>query len=185
MSVAAIRLECFGPSTHHPYKRELTEKSLQDAYQQGLADGLERANAEAKYSASQEFLRISEQLRLTEAQNRREFDDLLGQVLVPMLDIVLEHVAPLGMKQRMSQFLVSELLRIEGAGTAATATVRCPSYLLDELDELANTAGVTNIHLEQSPIDTSRVEIAVDQGTVTFDPDQFVSDLRQLIKDIS
>ncbi len=185
MSVAALRLECFGPSTHHTYKQELTEKSLQDAYQQGLADGLERANAEAKLSVSHEFLLLSEELRLTQAQSRQEFNDVLGQVLVPMLDVLLEHVAPLGMKQRMSQFVVSELLRIEGAGTVATATVRCPSYLLDELSELAATAGVTNIRLEQNQNDTSRVEIAVDQGTVTFDPDQFVSDLRRLIKDIS
>lgn len=184
MSAAAVRLECFGPSSLQPFKQELTAKAVEDAYQRGLCDGAERANADAINAARHEFRQLSEHLRSLESQHRQEFEKELGQVLVPMLDLLLDHVAPLGMRQRMSQFLTAELLRIEAAGTTEIATVKCPPHLFAELNDLVVTACVSNVRLEQHSNESSHVEVLIDQGAVTFNPDEFISDLQKIIKDI-
>lgn len=185
MSSAIVRLESFAPPRSSGRQPELTDSVLQEAYMRGLKEGAETENASALNIALEEFRLLATHLRQAGTERNNEIDALLAKALAPMLDAVMEHVAPLGMSQRLSQFISSELLRIGKASSAPEAIVKCPPDLLGELTQLVANTEVSNVRIEAGPHDTSAVEIIVEESLLSFDPDQFIADLHDLIKDIS
>lgn len=185
MNPAVIRLDCFGQSGPHQRIAEPNQKNQQDAYQRGLADGAETARATLNAMARQELQQLSAALREAESHRRLEFDELLSTVLRPMLEAVLDNVAPLGLKDRFMQLIASELSRAGAAVSGTSAIIRCAPQLVSDIKQLIETTEAPNIHIEADTSVGGRVDILVNQGTVTFDPDTFLSELRSLITTIS
>ena len=185
MNAAIVRLECFGQSPSAARQQELTESSLQEAYMRGLKEGTEAANTSALNAALEGLRALSAHLQQAGAERDHGIDALISQGLSLMLDALMEHVAPLGMKQRLSQFVSTELLRIGRVSSAPQAMIKCPSHLLGEMTRLVTATGTSNIKIEETPPGVSGIDIIVEESVLTFDPQQFTADLRDLIKDIS
>lgn len=181
MSAAIVRLERFGQSLGPGRQQESNDVALQEAYLRGLTEGALNANNAALKSATQEMHTLSLQLKDNEAKRNHDFSALLELVLCPMLDVLMEHVAPLGMKQRLSQFLASELVRVSQAASSPEAVIRCPTDIAEELTAMVATTGVSNVKIEHITHGEARVEILNDEGSIVFEPAKFVNELHDLI----
>lgn len=181
MSAAIVRLECFGQHLGSRRHQESNDAALQEAYLRGLKDGGANANNIALKSAIDEVRVLSSYLKDDEAKRLHDFSTLLELSLCPMLDALMEHVAPLGMKQRLSQFIAAELMRVAKSASSPEAVIMCPTDVVGELTEIISSTGVSNVRIEKIAQSEARVEILIEEGSVVFEPVKFVNDLLDLI----
>ena len=182
MSVAMFKLESFTSALAEQGARVTYDKeSLDRAFADGIAEGMARAEREDARTLSIGLERLAR--AITDDEGRRVVlrQEALTS-LAPVLDQILDCLAPASESRRLEAALTEELSRLSRKGQPLKASISCHPKMQGLVERCLADAGIREIELV--PSDSDRISLALQGGRIEFAPDIMAAEIRELIAEI-
>ena len=183
MSRAVLKLESFGlSSVPREAQPTFSREALDQAYADGLADGLARQQDEQIRTLNVGLDRLARALAEDEARLaglRRE----VVEALAPILTQILDCLAPPADSRRLEAALTEELLRLSRRAPPLRATIACGPALRAMVERCLADCGLADIDIAEA--DSERIALSLQGGRIELDPTDTAGAIRSLIAEIN
>lgn len=183
MTLAVFKLESFSAAVAaQGAQPTFSREALDQAYADGLAEGIARQQDEQARTLSAGLERLGRALADDEARRaelRREAVDALTPILVQILDCL----APAAESRRLEEALTAELLRLSRMAPPLKARVTCGPSLRAMVDRCLTGCGLEGIEVSES--DSDRIALSLAGGRIELEPARVADTIRTLIAEIS
>lgn len=181
MRPAALRLDSFSAALGRSAPL-LTPVDIEDAYQRGHEKGLADGREHSLDALCQALQQCRQDLADSRQHETRLRHDILAG-LVPVLDAIVDQLAPRAQVDRLRDALVAEMRRMAEHAPEQQITLRCPADLHPELADCLDLVALP-ARIEDARPDQPLVELVAAQGSIVFDPAQIAAGLKSLIDEI-
>ncbi|MBK4214993.1 hypothetical protein JJJ17_03535 [Paracoccus caeni] len=183
MSSAILRLESFATSPRSAaITPGLTTEDLDQAFADGLAEGLARKDDEELRALRAGIERLQESLNEDEAR-RTELRRDAVRALAPLLTQILDSLASAETSRRLEQTLTLELSRIAQAATPLRATIACSARMRDLVQRCVTESGANGVLISESESDL--ISLSLQGGHIEFSTEAAGAEIRRLIQEIN
>lgn len=183
MTLAVFKLESFGAAmTVAGAPPTFTQDALDQAYADGLADGLARQHDEQARTLNAGLERLARALADDDARRgavRRDAVDALSPILIQILDCL----APVAQSRRLQAALTEELLRLSRSATPMRASISCGPSLRAVVDRCLADCGLVGIDVIETG--EERISLSLGGGRIDLDPACVADGIRALILEIT
>ncbi|SMG33144.1 hypothetical protein [Paracoccus sp. J56] len=181
MNPIALRLESFTspPPAAQAAITIAEEEAFQNGYEKGFAEGRE-LSLDALTSALTTLHRDLLTAHKRESELRRD----LQTALTPVLQAIVDLLAPRSEQERLCHALTAEIGQIIKHTPGQIITIRCPEDLQPDLADCLERAGILDARIEAADTGQSIVELTAAQGQIIFDPASAIAGLKSIINDI-
>lgn len=180
MSLAMFKLESFStvPTGQQPV---FDQDAVDQAYANGLAEGLARQADEQMRALSAGLERICEALR--DDQGRRiQLRQEAVTALTPVLEQILDCLAPAAQSRRLEEALNQQLQRLAQDARPLSIRVACGSGLRDMVERCLASLGLSEFELVTDERD--RISLSLEGGHIELSPERTAGEIRALIAEI-
>lgn len=182
MSLAMFKLESFsttlpGQATDPVYDRSAIDQAFAD----GVADGMSRKEDEQLRHLGAGLSRLAQALG-DDAARREELRAEAVASLAPILEAILDGLAPAAESPRLEKALCDELTRLAQSARPLTARIACNQRLRGLVDRCLAEAGIEGIEIADCTGD--RISLSLQGGRIEFAPDRVTEDIRALISEL-
>lgn len=182
MSIAMFKLESFTAAMADQGARVTYDKeSLDRAFSDGFAQGQALAEREQMRNLSVGLERLAQAVRDDEARRAGLRQEALAS-LAPVLDQILDCLAPIGESRRLEAALIDQLSRLSREGQPLRASISCSPRMRDMVERCLAATGLEEIVVTAAEGD--RISLALTGGRIEFSPDRMAAEIRELIAEI-
>lgn len=182
MTVAMFKLESFAPALSGMDRIRANDRAaLDQAYADGLAEGLRRQEAQQIRNLQDMIDRLAQMLADDEARLARQRSEAVA-TLAPVLHHILDCLAPGTESRRLEAALTNELMRLSQEAPALRASLTCGPSLRAMVDRCLAQAGIDTIAVTTGDCDV--VNLTVEGGRIEFSPARMAAQIRALIDEI-
>ncbi len=183
MTQAIFRLESFTAALAGRDAKQIFDRDALDrAHAEGLAAGLARSHDDQMRHLGAGLERLAVALA-EDAQRRAALRAEAVAALSPILDAILDNLAPAADSARLRDALTAELERLAQKAAPLRARIACSDRLKGLVQQCLADAGIEGIELE--PSDMDRISLSLEGGRIEFCPDRLGRDMRALISEIT
>lgn len=179
MRPALIKLESFAAmdagSRSEP---AFSQHSLDQAYADGMAEGLVRREDEQLRTLAAGIGRLSDALAEDDVRRvalRREAVD----ALLPLLTEILDALTPSATSQRLERCLTEELIRLSQSAAPVRAKILCSEDQRAMVENCMGSNGGRGIEIETRA--TSGISLSLQGGRIEFSQEDVARQIRALI----
>lgn len=182
MTLAMFKLESFssalaGHGAELTYDREAVDRAHAD----GVAEGLAQKEDEQLRNLGAGLARLARALG-DDAERRAALRAEAVGALSPILDAILDNLAPTAESKRLQEALTAELGRLAQMAAPLRARITCSERLRGLVTRCLAETGIEGIEIEQS--ETDRISLSLQGGRIEFSPDRLTKDIRALISEL-
>ncbi|MDP5308575.1 hypothetical protein [Paracoccus spongiarum] len=181
MTLAHFKLESFSAASAGMAEMIFGKAELDQAYADGLAEGLTRREDEQLRNLGAGLERLAQALADDEAR-RIALRDEAARALAPILDAILDSIAPAADSLRLQGALRDELTRLARLGTPLRARIACGPRLRGLVERCLEEAGLAGIELSEAEAD--KICLSLQGGRIEISPAQIAQDIRALISEL-
>lgn len=182
MKSAALKLESFAPpAPARPAAptAEDVERASHEGYERGLREGRE-ASLEA---LACELRQVSDNLSLRENERREVTEGVLVS-LRPVLNGLVDLLAPLWARGALASALEQEIARCLRTQPRAALAIRCPPDLEEDVrDCVARISGHAIAVEHAGPGEPAALHL--DEGRITLEPERILAGCRAIIDELT
>ncbi|WP_235754959.1 hypothetical protein [Paracoccus salsus] len=177
-----FKLESFTSAlARHGAQVTYYEGDLQQAYADGVAEGQARSEDEQMRNLKAGLTRLASALS-DDAQRRDALRQEAVAALSPIIDAIIEGLAPAAESQRLEEALRGELVRLAQMATPLRASIACSDRLQALVERCLAESGIKGIDLTIS--DSDKISLSLQGGRIEFAPDKTAQDIRALIAEL-
>ncbi len=182
MSVAMFKLESFSSALAGQAAQPGFDKlALERAYADGLAEGLARQADEQIRALTAGLDRIC--AALNDDQDRRiQLRQEAVAALAPVLEQILDCLAPAAPSRRLEEALHQQLLRLSQDARPLSMHIACGPALREMVERCLAGLGLHEVELVATADD--RISLALDGGRIELSPERTAAEIRALISEI-
>ncbi|HIC67100.1 MAG: hypothetical protein ABGW82_08860 [Paracoccus sp. (in: a-proteobacteria)] len=182
MSIAMFKLESFTSAMAEQGARVTYDRaSLDQAFADGVTEGLARAQREDMNSLSAGLERLAKALGDDEDRRAALRQEALSS-LAPVLEQILDCLVPASESPRLEAALTEQLMRLSREGSALRASISCSPAMRGMVEHCLAEAGLDEIELVAS--DSDRISLSLSGGRIDFSADRMANEIRELIAEI-
>ena len=182
MSLAMFKLESFTTAMAHQGSLvSFTRDAVDQAYADGLAEGLARKEDEDIRSLSAGLDRLRHCLRDDQAR-RTELPQEAVHALSPILEQVLDCLLPSETSQRLETALKDELLRLSRSASPLRVVISCNARLRATVEHCLVGAGIDDVELIETEAD--KISLSLQGGRIELSQDNVAAELRRMISEL-
>lgn len=183
MSLAVFKLESFGAAVAaQGAELTFTQDALDQAYADGLADGVARQADDQARTLTAGLERLARALADDEARRDALRREAAG-ALTPILAQILDCLAPAAQSRRLEAALTEELLRLSRCATPMRASIACGPSLRAVVDRCLAHCGLVGIDVAET--ESERISLSLGGGRIELDPTCVADGIRALIGEIT
>ena len=179
MSGSVIKLESFASTT--PSAAIFTVAALEEAYREGYADGRADDRGQDMKALVLQIKALTDGMT-DDSTRRAALRDEAVQTLSPILDQMIDALAPSTESARLERALTMELAQLAQRSTPLTCRIECGAADLPMVERCVAESGATGIQIDAKGAAGIRVELQ--GGRIEFDPGRLAADIRALIAEI-
>lgn len=182
MTLALFKLESFTSAlAGHGADLCYDKGALERAFADGLAEGLARKDDEQMRNLGAGLDRLARAVGDDE-QRRAALRDEAVAALSPILDAILDNLAPAAQSRRLETELTGELTRLAQMAAPLRARISCSERLRGLVERCLAESGIDGIELTETP--TDRISLSLHGGRIEFSTDRVAWDIRALISEL-
>lgn len=180
MTLALYKLESFSGAGKRA-EPMFGKDQIDQAFANGLSEGLARKDDEQLRHLAAGLERLSRALAEDDARRAALRDDAVA-ALAPILDAIIDNLAPAAESHRLEAALRGELARLAQLSTPLRARIACCHRLRGMVERCLAETGLDAIELTEA--ETDRISLSLQGGRIEISPDQIAQDIRALISEL-
>lgn len=181
MSALPLRLDRFRDVALDTSSQPPIAKQLTSAFDDGYAQGSEAARKSQLGNLAEALNELSEKLQ-DEDMTRSAIQAEVLSTLAPLLELLMNELAPLGIRARLKQMLATEFQRMVDDGTPRQCTIRCDPQLAGEVRNILQQFPLKHVQIEPLASAGLRVELSLDGAGPVFNPAALISGIRAFLQ---
>ncbi len=181
MKTASLRLESFGAAALRNAAAVTTE-DVDQAYHDGHERGLSEGRETSLDALTAQMTQMRQALHLLDADAQRIRQETLASV-APALELIIDLLGPAGARSRLLQALGDELARLVRSDAGTALQIRCAPDLRADIQDCVDRAGLAAV-LDDGDPHLCGIELAVEGGSMRFDPQRPVAELKNIIAEL-
>ncbi|MDB6178743.1 hypothetical protein PAF17_14695 [Paracoccus sp. Z330] len=182
MTPASFQLESFASirAGQKPVPSYL-QADLDQAYIDGKAEGVATAVDEQLRNLDAGLTRLAEALKADDAYRRRIRCEAVT-TLAPILDAIIDNLAPPASSRRMEEALKHELERLSDSASPLRAAICCGPRQMDLVRRCIQEHALDGIELAECEGD--RINLALEGGRIEISGEQIAEEIRALVSEL-
>lgn len=182
MTLALFKLESFTPQHPGGIAEAIYAKSdLDEAYANGLADGLSRKEDDEMRNLAAGLKRLEHALA-EDGARRIELRNEAVATLLPLLEAIVDGMAPAHDGRRLETALRDELARLAHLATPLRARIACGAQLRGVVERCLSEGGIDGIELIET--DGACISLSLQGGRIEISPEKIARDIRALLAEL-
>lgn len=183
MTLAIFRLESFGEARSRHFPEALFgREAVDNAFAEGLAQGLARKDDDELRNLGAGLERLCRALG-EDDERRAALRHEAVNALAPILNAILDSVAPAGGSARLEAALRNELSRLAQLSSPLRVRIACGPRLRGLVERCCAELGLSG--LELTDFETDRISLILQGGRIEVSPEKITEDIRALISELN
>lgn len=182
MTLALFKLESFSAAQAGPAAQALYgQEAIDHAFAEGVASGLARREDDELRNLGAGLERLSRALG-EDAERRTVLRNEAVAALAPILEAIVDSMAPADRSRQLESALQDELARLARLSSPLRARIACGPRLRGMIERCCAEAGIGEIDLTDTGSD--RISLSLQGGRIELSPEKIAQDIRALISEL-
>lgn len=182
MTLAMFKLESFtAPQAGQATEMVYGQDAIDRAYAEGLASGLARKDDDELRNLGSGLERLGRALG-DDAERRAALRNEAVAALAPILDAIVDSLAPADRSRQLEAALRDELSRLARMSSPLRARVACGQRLRELVEHCCAETGIEGVDLVDA--DSDRISLSLQGGRIDLSPEKIAQDIRALISEL-
>lgn len=183
MTLASFQLESF--SAAKPGRQQVPtflQADLDQAFSDGLAEGVAKATDDQLRNLEAGLARLGKALT-DDSLRRAEMRKEAVSALAPILDAIIDNLAPAAESRRLEEALLGELVRLSETAQPLRARISCGARQTAMVRKCLGQLEIENIEVTET--EDNRINLTLQGGRIEISAEQIAQEIRAIIHELN